>query len=276
MSVSQIQKQCSVLLCSIAAVCFFLPGCTNQAAQSPTLPNVSELPEKAEFYIIPKQDYYRPYNRVKLNLGVKDRGTFQKDLHIKSKEISWVKLTPLTTTDSEYTYHVNWTGIHRNSHGQSGRTTRITWYLPNNWAGIVPQVPGEYRVQFNISTPAGYWQTEEFLFKIHVPAEEMPPYNDLLASQCNLFLEYEYVVRIYQKNWSSYDDCPRIQLPYEELEEFVKKYPYSSFTRSFLSKLQKTRRVLKNPSTDYDVGDMDALERILGLIEAIRHGEEDI
>ena len=204
-----------------------------------------------------------PYQRVSLNLRVKNNGSFEETFKLNQKDIWQIDLTPLSKANNVYTYHVNWKEIHRNVHGAKGGTRRITWYLPNDWAGIIPQKEQQNTIQFTIASPVGYWNTDEFTIQIHVPLEEAIPYNELLSSACYKFFEHEYSVRMYRKEWRTYPQCPKIKLPYKPLELFIKTYPYSAFTKAIINKLKKTKRSLKNDQTKYDTEDMKLIEQIL-------------
>lgn len=246
-------------------IIFFISGCIKDSAGPIKLNKSSKLPENVVFYITPKKEFYLPYQRVTLHLKVKNKGSFEKNFKIDEKDSSLIKLTPLSKSNFDYTYHVNWDLIHSNRHGHPGNINRVTWYLPNNWAGIIPQTNGNNTVQFNISTPVGYWDTGEFTINIHVPKEEIIPYNDLLNSGCYRFFEHEYSARMYNKNWNIYPLCPKDKLPYDKLKEFIEKYPYSAFTKPLLTKLKKTKRIVKSEHTKYDIKDMEQVEKILML-----------
>ena len=225
------------------------------------------LPDNIGFYITPKKNIYRPYERVQLNLKPNGGKTFEKVTGIKSKQMSKIHLTPLSKVNGDYTYHVDWIKIHNNHHGYRGKTTRITWYLQNNWNGIIPQTPGKYEIEFNISSPVGYWNVKKIHIEIRVKKEDIIPYNELVSGPCYLFFEYEYSARMYNKNWTSYDLCPKERLPYEEMKEFVKKYPYTYFTKMLKTKLKRTKRILVNDSTQYDLEDMKQVDELLEIIE---------
>jgi hypothetical protein len=251
----------------IFLVATLFSGCVNHKPKTVVLESADMLPETLDFYITPKKNYFRPYDKVKLNLKPKGDGTFQNTLRIKSSQMSRIHLTPLSQVNGEYTYHVDWRNIHNNHHGGSGKTTRITWYLQNNWNGILPQSPGNYTIEFNISSPLGYWHTKTVPIKIHIPTEDVIPYNELVSGDCYLFFEYEYSARMYNTNRTSYDLCPPIRLPYEQMKDFVKKYPYTYFIKMLKTKLKRTKRILVNDYTQYDIEDIIQVEELLKIIE---------
>ena len=178
-------------------------GCTPKNA--PTIPpnTISKIPPQFEFYITPTKKYYLPYERVSLNLRVKNKGAFEQLLNIKENRISEIQITPLTTSNDQETYHVDWKNVHRNGHGPREKTNRIRWDLTNNWSGLISQTTQKNSVQFIIKTPVGYWVTDEFTINIHLPLEEQEPHRELMSSGCNLFFEFEYAARTYNKKWSA-------------------------------------------------------------------------
>lgn len=259
-----IKKHSLIYLLPFLIILIF-EGCNKNVDVVSSIPinKISKLPQNMEFYITPNKNFYLPYQRVVLNLRVKNKGSFEKNININEKDISQIKLTPLSKSNSKYTYHVNWKEIHWNAHGHKGDTRRITWYLPNNWAGIISQKQHKNTIQFNIASPVGYWNTEKFTIQIHIPLEEAGPYNELLSSGCYKFFEHEYSARMYRKNWSTYPQCPKEKLSYNNLKVFIKKYPYSAFTKFLIYNLKKTKRILKNEHTKYDTEDMKQIEQII-------------
>jgi hypothetical protein len=161
---------------------------------------------------------------------------------------------------------VDWKNIHRNFHGREGKTKYITWYLNNNWNNIIPQKPGKYTLQFNISTPIGYWITDPVTININIPLEDAIPFNELMKDNLYLFFEYEYASRMYNNNWSTYESCPRIRLPYEKMQDFVKKYPHFYLTKSLEQKLNRTKKILLNAHTKYDIDDIEQINKILNIM----------
>jgi hypothetical protein len=253
----------------IAVSCLLLIsyGCTGLTGTTIKNENISKLPSDVDFYISPQKEWYRPYEKVTIYLKVKENGTFQANHHIPSNQESQIHFTGLTKVNNSYTYTVDWKNIHRNFHGHAGKTKSVTWYLNNNWNNIIPQKPGKYLLQFNISTPVGYWTTDPITINIHIPLEDSIPLNEFKKNNLHLFFEHEYVSRMYNKNWSTYESCPKIRLPYEEMQNFVKRYPHFYLTKSLKYKLKRTKRIIVNKDTKYDVDDINQVNKLLIILE---------
>ena len=228
---------------------------------------ISKLPADIDFYISPRKERFRPYEEVTIYLKIKNDGTIQENFHIPSNQESRIQFTGLTKVNDSYTYTVDWKNIHRNFHGHEGKTKYITWYLNSNWNNIISQKPGKYTILFNISTPVGYWETDQITINIDIPIEDSIPFDDLMRNDLYLFFEYEYAGRMYNENWSTYASCPKIRLPYEKMQMFVKKYPHFYLTKSLRKKLNKTKKMLINEHTKYDIDDMVQIDSLLNILE---------
>lgn len=259
-------KKFSFIFICIFILSLVLQSCCIVDSKQFEIEETANLPDNVELYISPKKQQYRPYEKVTVYFKVKNNGTFEKDLNIPQKAVSQIHLTPLTKVNGEFTYKVDWKNIHLNGHGYNGKTKYMTWYLNNNWNRIIPQTPGNYVIQFNLSTPVGNWYSPPISIDIRVAPEDKIPLAELLENDLHLFFEYEYVARMYNENWSTYKSCPRVRLPYEKVEPFVKKYPYFYLTKQFKTKLERTRKILLNEHTKYDVNDMTHIDGLLNIL----------
>lgn len=245
-------------------------GCANSSntkIENESDESVSSLPSGIDFYISPKKEKYRPYEKVTIYLKIKDNGTLQANYHIPSNQESQIHFTGLTKVNDSYTYTVDWKNIHRNFHGHEGKTKYITWFLNNNWNKIISQQPGKYTLQFNISTPVGYWTTDPIIINIDIPTEDAIPFNELMKNDLYLFFEYEYVSRMYNQNWPTFESCPKMRLPYEKMKDFVKKYPHFYLTKSLKEKLERTNKIIVNEHTKYDTDDINQVDMLLNILE---------
>ena len=257
----------SFLLIFILAMLQLFTGCAELSNTKNKNVKIEDLPSDIDFIIHPIRRRYKPYERVKINLMLNNNNTFQGKFNFSDDDIRNIYITELSTVNDEYTYNVDWKNIHYNIHGFKDKTTRITWYLDDDWNKIIPQKPGEYFLQFIIATPNSYWKTKKIPIKIYLSFEDSIPFNELEENDLLIFFEYRYLSRMYNENWSTYDSCPKKRLPYERMQEYILKYPHYYLTRTLKQKLKITKDILKNKNTQYDLEDMHQVDMLLKIYE---------
>ena len=238
---------------------FLFSGCTINKTDIVQIDKNKKLPETLTFSIFPAKKYYLPFEKVKLELLFRNEGTFEKEYNIPYYKIN---LTPLSTVNYKETYKVDWKNIHKNGFGSKNRKG-IRWFLTRNWSGIITQREGVYKIKFVISTPEDYWETEQISIRIHIPKEEIIPYNQIVSGQVDKFFRYRYSVRIKNKKHSMTHECPKERMPYETIMKFISEYPYSAFTDFIILQAKETRRYIKSAKVDYFKDDMDLIEQII-------------
>lgn len=238
---------------------FLFSGCINNKIEIVQIDRNQKLPEILTFSIFPTKTYYLPFEKVNLELSFKEEGTFQKEYSTPYYKIN---LTPLSTINDKQNYKIDWKNIHKNGY-RSKNKEGIRWFLTRNWSGIIPQKEGEYKITFVISTPNDYWETEQISVRIHIPREEILPYNQLMNDQIDKFFQNRYSVRIRNKNHSMTSECPKERMPYEAIIKFISEYPYSAFTKFIILQAKETKRHVKSAKVDYFKDDMDKIDKII-------------
>jgi hypothetical protein len=240
-------------------VLFLFSGCMIKEKEIVQVPEHDKLPEKLSCSLSPKKNHYLPFERVKLELSFKEQGTFKKEYGTPWYKIN---LTPLSTINDKQTYKVDWKNIHKNGYGPKNKQG-IRWFFTRNWSGIIPQQEGEYKVKFVIATPTDYWQTEQMSVRIHIPREEIVPYNQLMNDRIDRFFQNRYSVRIRDTHHSMTPECPKERMPYEAIMKFISDYPYSAFTKFIISQAKRTSRYIRSAKVDYFKEDMDKIDEII-------------
>lgn len=113
------------------------------------------------------------------------------------------------------------------------------WYHNFGYTGIIPRLPGNYRMEVVLETPKGLWQMSPLDVRIVIPEGEEEAYSAMLSGNVPRFLEHPWGMRhvsalLPAEAWWGVrpSDIPsQEQLPYAEVLKFIGDYPESIFTR---------------------------------------------